>query len=75
MNGGNRFLGIVEQQRFQPLGPNRVIGGPVRLTRIAMQAAQTPESAEPRMTPQCHSKATPRKVRSLPVDLWPNRDD
>lgn len=41
-----RFIGVVEMGEFLILDPPRPIGGTVSLTRIPMQAAQSPESDE-----------------------------
>jgi len=46
MNGNNQFLGIVKNGQLQLLQPEDLAGTTVRLTRIQMQEAQTPESAE-----------------------------
>ena len=47
MNGNDQFLGIVKNGAFQLLvAPHRPSGGSVRLTRIQMQTAQSPESEE-----------------------------
>ena len=46
MNGDDQFLGIVQNGTFQLLAPYRAPGGSVRLTRIQMQEARPPESAE-----------------------------
>jgi hypothetical protein len=46
MNGDDQLLGIVEGGEFRPLVPRSILSVPVRLTRIPMQAAQAPESAE-----------------------------
>lgn len=43
-----QMIGIVENGRFRPLAPKK--GAPARLTRIAMQAAQSPESGEVKLT-------------------------
>lgn len=39
------FLGLVQNGQFQPLRPDASAMGSVRLTSIAMSAAQSPESA------------------------------
>lgn len=46
MNGNNKFLGIVQNGRFQRLTPEPAPAGSVRLTRISMQMAIPPESGE-----------------------------
>lgn len=46
MNGDDQILGIVKDGEFLPLAPRSVLDTPVRLTRIQMQAAQSPQSAE-----------------------------
>ncbi|MBN1814363.1 MAG: hypothetical protein JXA14_21160 [Anaerolineae bacterium] len=46
MNGDDQLLGIVKDGEFRPLAPRSVLDTPVRLTRIQMQAAQSPASAE-----------------------------
>jgi len=46
MNGDQQFIGIVQNGHFQLLSPSRLAGIPTRLTRIPMQAAQSPDSAE-----------------------------
>ena len=49
MDGDQQFVGIVQNGEFQSLWPSRLGGVPTRLTRIAMQVAQSPESAEIRL--------------------------
>lgn len=44
--GESRYLGIVQGGRFQPLVPRSATTGDIRLTTIAMQAAETPDSRE-----------------------------
>ena len=46
MNGNDQFLGMVRNGAFELLAPYRAPGGSVRLTRIQMQEARPPESAE-----------------------------
>lgn len=46
MNENNQFLGIVKNGQLRLLQPENLAGTSVRLTRIQMQEAQTPESAE-----------------------------
>lgn len=42
----NQFLGIVKNSRLQLLQPENLTGTSFRLTRIQMQEARAPESAE-----------------------------
>jgi hypothetical protein len=42
----DKFLGIVKNSRLQLLQPENLTGTSVRLTRIQMQEARSPESAE-----------------------------
>ena len=44
--GESRYFGIVEAGHFRPLMPQSIGSGNVRLTTIAMQTAQSPESSE-----------------------------
>ncbi|MCM1565350.1 MAG: hypothetical protein NC238_05275 [Dehalobacter sp.] len=46
INENNQFLGIVKNGQLQLLQPENLAGNSVRLTRIQMQEAQTPESVE-----------------------------
>ena len=46
VGGDQWFLGIVREGEFLPLAPSTVLGAPVRLTGIPMQAAVSPESEE-----------------------------
>jgi hypothetical protein len=46
MNGDDQFLGIVRNGRFEVLQPKSAAGEPARLTRIQMQAGQSPEGQE-----------------------------
>jgi len=44
--GSDCFLGLVEGGQFRVLSPSSTVGGPLRLTGIAMQEARSPESGE-----------------------------
>lgn len=46
MNGDQALLGIVQNGRFNALTPASAAGRPIKLTRIAMQEAMSPESRE-----------------------------
>jgi hypothetical protein len=46
MNENNQFLGIVKNRQLHLLQPDSLANTSVRLTRIQMQQAQSPESAE-----------------------------
>lgn len=46
MSGSDQLFGIVKDGEFRPLAPRSVLGAPVRLTQIQMQAALSPESGE-----------------------------
>jgi hypothetical protein len=45
MSGYDQFLGIVQNGLFRPLAQNG-LRGPVRLTKIQMQEARSPESGK-----------------------------
>ncbi|MCP4217499.1 MAG: hypothetical protein GY765_22855 [bacterium] len=44
--GENLFLGVVEKGRFRLVVPSQPMGGFLRLTKIQMQEARPPDSAE-----------------------------
>lgn len=44
--GESRYLGIVEGGQFKPLMPRSPAAGDIRLTTVAMQAAEAPDSQE-----------------------------
>jgi len=46
VSGDQYFLGIVRKEEFLPLASGTLLGAPVRLTGIPMQAAVSPESEE-----------------------------
>ncbi|MCA1634195.1 MAG: hypothetical protein LC802_11000 [Acidobacteria bacterium] len=42
----NAYLGIVQDGRFRPLASDHEVSGAFRVTKSAMQAAESPESGE-----------------------------
>ena len=46
-----RYLGLARDGRFEQMAPRPIFAGTLRLTRIAMQAAQLPESGEVDLSP------------------------